>query len=316
MSRVFVTGAGGFVGANLARRLLADGHDVVAAIHARGDDWRLSDLSSEIRCIQLDVRDQDAVSTAFRRERPETIFHLAANGAYSWQQQREVIFATNLAGTVNVLQAGLRHGSARFVLAGTSSEYGYRDHAPREDEAPEPNSDYAVAKAAATLYAGHVGRTEAIGVSILRLYSVYGPWEEPGRLLPALVVAGRSAMLPPLASPEIARDFVYVDDACDAFVRATTSPGNGEIYNVGSGSQTTLAELVEVVRRCLAVEAEPQWNSMAARAWDTGTWVADPTRIRAELGWSAATSLEEGIEAMARWLERSPRFEERYQQAD
>lgn len=312
MSRVLVTGAAGFVGANLVRRLLADGDDVIAGVHSGANDWRLRDLQSDIQSVAADVRDRDAVAALVERLRPETIFHLAANGAYSWQQQRELIFATNFLGTVNVLEAAVRHDVSRFVVAGTSSEYGYQDHAPAETEAPEPNSDYAVAKAAATLFAGYVGRTERIGVSVLRLYSVYGPWEEPGRLVPALVCSARNGRLPPLVAPDIARDFVFVDDVCEAFVRAADSANTGEIYNVGSGRQTTLAEIVEVVRRQFGISAPPQWNSMAARSWDTGVWVADPARALAMLDWAPRVSLEDGLAATSAWLDARPDLAQLY----
>jgi dolichol-phosphate mannosyltransferase len=316
MSRVLVTGAAGFVGANLVRRLLADGSQVVAAVHKGASPWRLRDLRTDVQCLEGDVRDPQAVAALVAASRPETIFHLAANGAYAWQQDRDQILETNFTGTVNLIEAALRYDVRRIVLAGTSSEYGYRDHGPNENEAPEPNSYYAVAKAAATLFAGYVGRTEEIGVGVVRLYSAYGPWEEPGRLVPALVAHARSGRLPSLASPDVARDFVYVTDACDAFVRVATalrSPGDAGIYNVGSGRQTTLAEIVDVVRRQFGIDEEPRWNTMAERSWDTNVWVADPTRIRNDLGWIPTVSLAEGIAATARWMEESPTALEQYQ---
>lgn len=315
MSRVVVTGGTGFVAANLIRRLAADGVEVIAGVSAGADIWRLADIRHSIECVETDVRDESSVATLLARTRPDRIYHLAAHGAYSWQRQRDVIFATNFTGTVNVLESALRHGVSRVVVAGSSSEYGYQDHAPNESEAPKPNSDYAVAKAAATLFAGHIGRTEPIGVTVLRLYSVYGPWEDPRRLVPALVAAALAGSLPPLVAPDVARDFVFVDDVCDAFVRAGNASApvsDGAIYNVGSGRQTSLAEIVEIVRRRFNIEALPQWGSMESRVWDTNVWVADPARAAHDLGWVPLRSLEDGLIAMAEWLERSPELRLRY----
>lgn len=290
MSGVLVTGAGGFVGANLVRRLLIDGRRVVALVRPGSDPWRLEGLDADV--VEADVRER--VPGGFG-----LVFHLAAHGAYSWQDDDRTIFETNLFGTVNALRAG-----KRVVVAGSSSEYGLKGHAPGEDEPLEPNSAYAAAKAAATAQALERGAV------VLRLYSAYGAWEEPNRLVPTLLARALQGELPPLVSPRIARDFVHVDDVCEAFVRAATAEP-GRVYNVGSGRQTTVAEIVEAARRLLALEAEPQWGSMPDRAWDTETWVANPARIRNELGWEPRIGLEDGLRRTLDWL-RSEAPKERY----
>ena len=227
------------------------------------------------------------------------VFHLATHGAYSWQKEERTIRDTNVHGTRHALWAG-----RRAVVAGSSSEYGLKAHAPSEDEPVEPNSVYAAAKAQATAMA--LGQ----GAVVLRLYSAYGPWEEPNRLIPTLLSRGLTGELPPLVSPRVARDFVHVDDVCDAFVRAARAQP-GRVYNVGSGRQTTVAEVVRVARRLLDIDAEPQWGSMPDRRWDTETWVSNPQRIRDELGWEAGIGLEEGLERTLEWLRmEAPR--ERY----
>jgi nucleoside-diphosphate-sugar epimerase len=190
------------------------------------------------------------------------------------------------------------------VVAGSSSEYGLKPYAPAEDEPLEPNSPYAAAKAEATSLAVENGAV------VLRLYSAYGPWEDPDRLVPTLLARGLEGELPPLVSPTIVRDFVHVDDVCSAFVLAAGAEG-GRVYNVGSGRQTTVAGVVELARRLLDLDAEPQWGSMPHRAWDTETWVANPERIRRELGWEARIGLEEGLVRTLEWL-RSEAPPERY----
>jgi dolichol-phosphate mannosyltransferase len=107
-------------------------------------------------------------------------------------------------------------------------------------------------------------------------------------------------------NPDTARDYVYVDDVCDAYLAAATRalPEPGAVYNIGSGRQTTLREVVEVARRLLSIDAEPQWGTMPGRVWDTSVWVADNRRARAELGWAPRHDLESGLRCMlAHWLE-------------
>jgi UDP-glucose 4-epimerase len=304
--RVLVTGAGGFVGANLVRRLLRDGHEVAAAV--RQERWRLQGVNA--RLVEVELRDAEAVRARVAELRPEWVFHLAAHGAYSWQIDRAAIYETNILGTANLLDACTEAAVDAAVLAGSSSEYGFKDHAPSENELPEPNSDYAVAKAAATLVGGHIARARGLRVTTLRLYSVYGPWEDPNRLVPTLVAQGLEGRLPPLVDPDVARDLVYVDDVCDAFTLAAER-GSG-VYNLGSGVQTTIAEIVAVAREVLGIAEEPQWGTMANRRWDTSVWVANSRRIRDELGWRPAVDLREGFERTVSWLRSEPALLERY----
>jgi dolichol-phosphate mannosyltransferase len=313
--RALVTGAAGFVGAALARRLVARGDAVTLLVGPSSDRWRLDGLDDDARIVPVDLRDGEAVSGVVAAARPELVFHLAAHGAYSWQRALGRMVETNVAGVAHVVEAALDAGARAIVNAGSSSEYGLKDHAPPEDELPEPNSAYAVTKASATLYCGWAARERQAAITTLRLYSAYGPWEEPRRLMPVLVAHGLGGRLPPLADPAIARDFVYVEDVVDAFLLAAERavPGAGAVYNVGSGGQTTLRELAEVARTAFGVGEEPDWAAFPARQWDTDVWVADPRRIAAELGWRATTPIDAGLEAFARWLtEQPPPVAERY----
>jgi UDP-glucose 4-epimerase len=317
-ARSLVTGAAGFIGAALARRLLERGDRVTALAGPGSDPWRLEGLRDVAEVLEVDLRDVDAVARTMRAAQPEEVFHLAAHGAYSWQRSLPRMIETNVAGTAHVAEAALEAGARAIVNAGSSSEYGLKDHAPPEHELPEPNSAYAVTKASATLLGGWLARERGAAFTTLRLYSAYGPWEEPRRLMPALVAAGLERRLPPLADPAIARDFVYVEDVIDAFLLAAerAQPGVGAVYNIGGGVQTTLRELADVARRTFAIEEEPAWAAFPARDWDTDVWVADARRAADELGWRARTSLEGGLAAFARWMaEQPPSVAERYRTA-
>lgn len=315
--RALVTGAAGFVGAALARRLLAGGHPVTLLARPGGEDWRLAGLRDDAAIVDVDLRDADAVGRVIADARPEIVFHLAAHGAYSWQQSLPLMIETNVSGFANLVEAAAVHDVRAIVNAGSSSEYGLKDHAPSEDELPEPNSAYAVTKASATLYGGWVARERGQAVTTLRLYSAYGPWEDPRRLVPAVVVHGLEQRLPPLVDPAIARDFVYVEDIADAFLLAAerARPGEGAVYNVGSGTQTTLRELAEVAREVFGIAEQPDWGSFPARGWDTDVWVADAQRVRSELGWQPRTSLAAGLAATARWLSADQALAMRYRSA-
>jgi nucleoside-diphosphate-sugar epimerase len=313
--RALVTGAGGFVGANLAKSLAQAGHDVVAWVRPESPTWRLDHLGDAVEVVPVDLLDGEAIDAGVREARADWVFHLAAHGAYSWQRDAERIMQTNLVATVRLLAACQQHGFAAFVNAGSSSEYGFQDHAPSEDELPEPNSDYASMKAAATQHCRFVAQRDDVHVVTLRLYSIYGPWEEPGRLMPTLVARGLEGKLPPLVSPDTPRDFVSVRDADLAFMKAAerTDLERGAVFNIGSGRQTTLREVVDVARAQLGIGTEPEWGTEPQRSWDAAVWVSDPGKANAELGWRAEDDLPTGFGHLATWLRESPDLWARYE---
>jgi nucleoside-diphosphate-sugar epimerase len=313
--RVILTGASGFIGANLTRRLLEEGNEVHLLIRPAEARWRLDSVLDKVCVHEVTLQQRALVESIVLGIDPEWVFHLAAYGSYSTQSNVESIITTNYNGTVNLVEACLKTGFQSFVNAGSSSEYGYKDHAPLESELPEPNSHYAASKAAATLYCQYIATRCQRQLRTLRLYSVYGSWEEPTRLMPTLTLAGLRGELPPLVSPSIARDFVYVDDVVDAFLIAAEPAAEDlqGVFNVGTGSQTTLQSLIEDVRRIFNISTEPVWGSMPDRGWDTDVWVADPTLVKSRLGWKPTHTLEDGLRNFADWLLTEPGMRQFYE---
>lgn len=315
MKRVIMTGASGFVGANLARRLLRDGHEVHALLRGEHSSWRIESIRQHLHLHIVDLKDSDHLAHTVRDIRPDWIFHLAAYGAYPSQTNQVAMIETNIVGTTNLVNACLATGFEAFVNSGSSSEYGFKDHAPSETEALEPNSHYAVTKAAATLFCRLTAQARAVHLPTLRLYSVYGPYEEPSRLIPALITSGLQGRLPPLVNPDTARDYVYVDEMSDAYILAASRhvAEPGAVYNAGTGIQTSLRQVVEIARRVIGIHAEPSWGSMPNRKWDTDVWVADNDKIRRELGWRPRFTIEEGFRKTVEWFHQHPQLLKFYQ---
>lgn len=307
--RVLLTGGSGFVGANLACRLLRDGHELHLLLRPGYRHWRLVGMAPDVTVHQVPLTNCRELDRLVGRLKPQWIFHLATYGAYSNQTDSEQMVSTNVLGTMNLVESCLTTGFEAFVNAGSSSEYGFKQQPPSERDCLEPNSAYAVTKAAATLYCQHVARRENARLLTLRLYSVYGPYEEPTRLIPTLIRKGLKNQLPPLVSPTIARDFIYIDDVIDAFVMAAQRRNQepGAVYNVGTGRQLTIRNVVDIARRVLHITAKVRWASMPDRAWDTTVWVADNRQTRTCLEWAPRIDFETGLSKTVAWFKTQPR---------
>ncbi|MEI7556252.1 NAD-dependent epimerase/dehydratase family protein [Candidatus Chlorohelix sp.] len=314
MKRVIITGATGFVGANLTRQLLLEGHEIHLLVRHGYQLWRIEDIKSHLHFHEIAFEDAQRVVHTIAQIRPDWIFHLATYGAYSSQGEALKAVYSNFLGTVNLVEACLKCGFEAFVNTGSSSEYGLKNFPPAENTLLEPNSYYAVTKAAATMYCRYSAQRYQVHIPTLRLYSVYGPYEEPTRLIPTLITQGLQGELPPLVNPAIARDYVHVDDVCEAYLLAAgkVMPEAGAIYNVGCGQQTSLAQVVEFARRSLDIRAEPQWGSMANRQWDSDVWVSDNRKIEKELGWKPRLTFEQGFNKNIEWFKDNPKLLQYY----
>jgi len=308
MKTVLLTGGTGFVGANLARRLVHDGHRVHLFVRQGFQNWRLRDIEPEFQYHPLDLSDYSQVLQNIEQICPQWVFHLATHGAYSWQNDIHQMLRTNVNGTVNLLEACCSVGFETFINAGSSSEYGFKNFPPSEREWLSPNSNYAVTKAFATQHCRYTAISRDENIITLRLYSIFGPFEHPERLMPTLITHALENKLPPFVDPKIARDYIYIDDVLSAFLQACSQKGieRGAVFNVGTGKQTTLAELVELVTEIMNVNAEPQWGTFRNRNWDTETWVANIERIEKQLNWQPENTLRQGISKFVNWFKENP----------
>jgi nucleoside-diphosphate-sugar epimerase len=302
-TRFLVTGAGGFIGASLVRRLLDDGGEVGVLVREDTDLWRLSDLLPRLTVVRGDVAEPEAAVRAVRESRPDVVYHLAAHGGAETQKEVPRILRTNLMGTSALLDACTSGPVRLFVHAGSSSEYGYKNEPMKETDRLEPNSAYAVGKAAATHLCSLVASRSAFAVVTLRLFSVYGPWETPTRLVPTIL--RRCLLGEPLemVSRTTARDFVYVGDIIEAMLaRDVLARSSGDVLNLGTGIQTRMEEFVAAALDVTGSRSEVRWGAMPSRVWDTSTWVASCEKAERILGWKAATSLREGLRKTMDWI--------------
>lgn len=298
-----ITGAAGFVGANLCRRLAQAGEEVHALVKPTTSLWRLEAIRDRLHIHTADVCDGEQINRLVEIIQPTIVYHLATHGAYHYQTAIQKILLVNVLGLWNLLNACNRVGYELFVNTGSSSEYGRKPIAMRETDLLSPNSFYAVAKSAQSLLCQYSAQASDHAIVTLRLFSVYGPYEESTRLIPQLMMAALNHACLDMVAPETARDFVYVDDVVDVYLGIEKlRPLRGEILNVGTGVQTSLAQVVSALEESSGIKLDVRWNSMPPRLWDTDVWVADVSKLRRLTGYCPQTSLREGLTRCLLWF--------------
>ena len=301
--RALVTGGAGFIGSNLVERLLADGHDVdVVDDLSSGSLGNLSEARAQrnnrMTFQRLDVRSA-AVTELIAHRKPEVVFHLAAQASVTVSVAKPTFDAeVNILGSLNVIEGALSAGTRKVVFAGSGGTlYGVPESIPtREGHPQHPESPYGVAKKAVGDYLHYYRAVHGLEYTVLALANVYGPRQDPHG--EAGVVAIFTSKLLANERPTIfgdgeqTRDFVYVDDVCDAFVRAADK-GGGLIVNIGTGAETSVQHLFDAMARVTAFPDPARYA--APRAGELRRSALDPGRAGIHLGWEPWTDLDAGL---------------------
>ena len=302
--RVLVTGAGGFIGANLVRVLLRAGADVWCLTRRDSVPWRLRDVEEKIHLLPIGLGSLPALRSALLKIRPTVIYHLAAYGNSSFHRSVSRMIAVNIQGTENLLRASSEIDYRSLIHTGSSSEYGFQDHPVLESELPEPMSHYAVCKLAATDLCRFYARMKGQPTLTLRLFSVYGPWEDPRRFIPTAIRAALDSRPLPLTAGDESHDYIYVDDVVEALLKAAgVRKPDGRIINICGGRQWTNLEVVHEIERVLKKKIDLRMGEYPARSWDSAVWVGDQKRAAGVLKWKLRTRLAEGIKITAAWIQ-------------
>ena len=312
---ILVLGASGFVGANLLRKLLNYRDDVFGTI-SHFPAWRLEGLNDE-NIVAVDLLVNSNLNFLLEKTQPKIIFNCVAFGAYSFEKDSQLIYQTNFNLTAQLLEKIAACQISCYVHAGSSSEYGDNSSGPEETDLPAPNSDYAVSKIACANLLYFYGKKKQLPCANLRLYSVYGPLEDSSRLIPNLIRHGVEGKYPSFVSPDISRDFIYVDDVSEAFIDTALNlkeEDYGESFNIGSGQKTTISDVAKVANKIFNINTEPVYNSMQNRHWDISDWYANATKAQEKLQWKAKISFPEGLMKTTEWY-RGLDDQERYHQS-
>jgi nucleoside-diphosphate-sugar epimerase len=301
--RILVTGGGGFIGAALVRALLAQGNEVHLLARSIAAPERLGDLHAACVTHLADISDAASVRRAVRESRPDVVFHLAAAGVAPGQSDRSTILRTNVLGTSHLLDA-LRHRDYRaFVHAGTGAEYGACGEAIAEDAALTPLSDYAVAKAAASLLCLAEARRKERPAVVVRIFSAYGPGEARQRLIPYVLDCCMRGEVPRINTAAQQRDFIFVDDVVELLRTASAMGGTaGQVLHAGTGRDYSVQEVVETTLEVCGRSVCPVYGVELLRPGEPYRYLANILRTTVLTGWRPQVDLRSGIERTWQWF--------------
>jgi nucleoside-diphosphate-sugar epimerase len=313
-ARVLVTGATGFIGSHLARRLVGDGAEVHALTSTVSSVYpvRLLGIRDQLTLHGGNLTDAGAMAALVERVHPAIVFHL---GAYthvgkSWDRLDECI-QTNVQGTVNLLQALARIEYRRFVYTSTSEVYGDVAVPFREDASVNPLSPYSVSKYAGERFCLMLQRGRGWPVVVVRPFNAYGPAQSPDRVIPEIIVQALRKERLAMTQGRQTREFNFVGDLVEGFIRAAVVPGvEGRVFNIGGGEELAMRDLAGTILGLMGNPIRAEIGALPDRPTEIWHMRSDSTRAREELGYRPQRSLREGLEETIAWyrgeLDRQP----------
>ncbi len=309
--KTLVTGAGGFIASHLVERLVSEGAQVRAFVryNSRNDmgmlKWIAPQILAQVEVVQGDLRDVEAVRNAVKGV--DTVFHLGALIAipYSYVNPREVI-DVNIMGTLNVLMAARDFNVRRVVHTSTSEVYGTAQYVPIDEKHPlQGQSPYSASKIGADKIAESFYRSFEVPVVTLRPFNTYGPRQSTRAVIPTIITQALTRDEVKLGSLDPSRDFTFVHDTADGFVRAAAAEGIlGQEINLGNDNTIRIGDLAEKIFTILGKTSTVVTDSQRIRPNKSEVMKLWASHQKASelIGWEPRSSLDQGLRATIEWI--------------
>lgn len=312
--KILITGGTGFIGSNLVHFFGSAGHEIATTMKPQSNTWRISGILDEITTYRLDVTDRESVKNLFTSFRPDIAIHTIAYGGYHFETETDRILDNNFKGTVNVVDAYVKSSAELLINTGSSSEYGSKMHPMSEKDILEPLGTYAVSKAAASLYCTSKSIESNRRIITFRPFSAFGEFEESHRLIPYIILSALRGEVLNLNNPNNVRDYIYVQDVCNAYEELIMKHNKiemGQVFNLGSGLESNVISIVNIIEKISGKILNLKWKYTNERLSDQAIhWSADMSKTDSILKWKPKYSLETGLSMVYQWFrENIPMYE-------
>lgn len=313
--RTLVTGGAGFIGSYLVERLIREGSQLHLLIKPEESLTRIADILNDLNCVEVDIRDYPGLKRQVRKINPDIVFHLAAitNVERSFELAKD-LFETNLFGTMNLLRALNEVDYECFVNTGTCEEYGDNPAPFDEEQIPNPVSPYSASKVATTFFCHMLYKTRQAPIVTLRPFLSYGPKQSMNRFIPQAILACLQKKEFRMTPGEQTREFNYVTDIVDGFVKAAqVKQCIGEVINIGNGNEYQIKDVVKKIFGLMGSSQSPQFGALPYRPGETMHFYSNSQKAKSLLNWKPEVDLETGLKKSIEWYElefREKRLEE------
>ena len=291
--RILITGAGGFVGAATVRAALADGHKVMALVRRSGS-IRLVGLTGDLSVHAVDLSDAAAVADLVTALKPEIVIHSAWEGVGGALRAGDIQFE-NIRTTLSLVDAVIKAGASKFVGIGSQAEYGRYDRRISETDLPQPTMLYGAAKLSACHLTRQRAREAGMGLAWLRLFSVFGPGDNPNWLIPSVAAALVNGIAPKCTMGTQKWDYLHIDDVARGTLAAAVIDDANGVFNLSSGLPIPVRSIIERLRDLAAPGLRLNFGDIPFGPDQIMHLEGDNSLLKAATGWTPKIAVIDGL---------------------
>ncbi len=304
--RVLITGASGFIGSHLAKRMVEQNAQVYVIAREGSDLWRIEDFIKDVLIYRADIRDRDKIDACTKSAKPDYIFNMAAYGVDARQNDYFIAAHTNIIGTMNMLNSLIPLGCKKFINIGTCMEYGDKKDIIREDCHLEPFNIYGSTKAASAMLSHQIAAENGIDIVTLRAFGVFGENEGSHKFFPHIILSILNNTDVNLTGCEQYRDYCYVENIIDGLVLAALDDTlQNEIFNIGTGVIFQLKYYVDKIFRKMEAAGDPKYGAVPYRSGEVWKPHPDVSKIKRVLKWEPRIGFDEGLDRTINWYKKN-----------
>lgn len=299
--KILVTGAGGFVGAAVAGEASRAGHEVICTVRPGSSSRRLASLSTRVDIVRLDLNNGREVAAMMRDHRPDVIVHVAWSGVSNKARSDRLQISDNIETSCQLLEAGAEQGVSKFVGMGSQGEYGPLDRKIAETDLPLPTTLYGASKLAVHYLTRQLAAQSGLSYAWLRIFSTYGPGDNPHWLVPSLINQMLDGRRPQTTLGEQLWDCLFIDDTAAAVVAVVTTPTADGVFNLGSGQPLPVRRITEKIRDLVSPAMELVFGEIPYRPDQVWHMEANIERIQKLTPWTPRVAIDAGLAATVAW---------------